>query len=188
MTAAVQAGLTPQRGQSDLSSFRLIGVCRELRCTHSTYMFNEACLGSLMRFGLIGFRPLDLVPFSSFTPSHTSVLLFSFTSFCLHVFHLILSFVCVHIGPGLSVYAHNYMYFRLRLYVAQVFIMRWVSLFVPVRLVPLSSQPHAPLPRPVLLSCLHSFVSCARARAHLPNLSFTPPLGEARVCVCVCPL
>ena len=76
VTAAVQAGLTPQRGQSDPSSFRLIGVCRELRCTHSTYMFNKACLGSLMRFGVIGFRPLHLVPFSSFSPSHTSVLLF----------------------------------------------------------------------------------------------------------------
>ena len=69
---------------------RLIGVCRELRRTHSMYMFNEACLGSSMRFGFIGFCPLHLVPFSSFSPSHTSVLLFSFMSSCLHVFHLIL--------------------------------------------------------------------------------------------------
>ena len=66
---------------------RLVGVCWDLWCTHSTYMFNEACLGSLMRFGFIGFRSLHLVPFSSFSPSHTSVPLFSFMSSCLHVFH-----------------------------------------------------------------------------------------------------
>ena len=30
MTAAVQAGLTPQRGQSDRSTFRFIGTCRAL--------------------------------------------------------------------------------------------------------------------------------------------------------------
>ena len=60
---------------------------------------------------------------------------------------------------------------------ARVFIMRWVSLFVPVHLFPLSSQPLTPLSRPVLLSCLHSFVSCARAHMHIClNLSFTPPL------------
>ena len=52
---------------------------------------------------------------------------------------------------------------------AQVFIMRWVSfsLLVPVRLVPLSSQPHTPSYRSVLLSCLHSFVS----RAHTCTFS-----------------
>ena len=60
--------------------------------------------------------------------------------------------------------------------------MRWASSGVPVHLVPLSFQPHAPLSRLVLLSCLHSFVFCAH-NVHIgPHLSFTPPLGEACVC------
>ena len=33
--------------------------------------------------------------------------------------HLILSFVCAHIGPGLSVYVRIYMYFKPRFQVAQ---------------------------------------------------------------------
>ena len=59
-----------------------------------------------------------------------------------------------------------------------------------MRLVPLSSQPLTLLPRPVLLSCLHSFVFRARARERMhmrPDLrNFGPPSGG--VCVCVRPL
>ena len=104
------------RGRSGPSSCRLIGVCRDLRCTHSTQhvQVQRGLPRFLIRFGFIGFRPLHLVPLSSFSPSHTSVPLFSFMSSCLHVFHLILSFVCAHIGPGLSVFVHNYMYVKLR--------------------------------------------------------------------------
>ena len=171
MTAAVKAASHFGKAQGDHSgqsiSWVRWGPSPPQVHTHSMYMFNEACLGSLMRFGFIGSRPLHLVPFSSFSPSHTSVFLFSFMSHCLHVFHFILSFVCARIGPGLSVYVHNYMYLKHRFYVAQVFIMGWVSLFVPVHLV-LLSQPHTPLSHPVLLSCLHSFFSRARTRAHLP--------------------
>ena len=103
-------------------------------------------------------------PFPFYTPFVSS-----FIS-CPPVFmsgHLILFFVCTHIGPGLSVYVHFYI-LKHRFQVAQVFTMRWASSGVPVHLVPLSFPPHAPLPRLVLLSCLHSFVSRACTRAHLP--------------------
>ena len=73
-----RSGLTSQpfwhgkRGRSGPSLSRLMGVCRELRCTHSTYMFNEACLGSLVRLGLIGLHPVPSIwfPFHPF-PLHT---------------------------------------------------------------------------------------------------------------------
>ena len=61
--------------------------------------------------------------------------------------------------------------------------MRWASSGVPVHLVPLSFQPHTSLSRLVLLSCLHSFVSCARAHWPSPQLHASPRRG---VCVCVC--
>ena len=85
--------------------------------------------------------------------------------------HLILFFVCAHIGPGLSVYVHFY------IPVTQV--SGHPGLYNEVGFI---GCPHAPLSRLVLLSCLHSFVFCARTCTFGPHLSFTPPLGEACVC------
>ena len=61
--------------------------------------------------------------------------------------------------------------------------MRWASSGVPVHLVSLSFQPHAPLSRLVLLSCLHSFVLCARTCTLALTLALRLPSGR-RVCVC----
>ena len=60
--------------------------------------------------------------------------------------------------------------------------MRRASLGVPVHLVPLSFQPHAPLSRLVLLSCLHSFVLCVHTCTLALTLAFRLPSGR-RVCV-----
>ena len=88
---------------------RFIGTCRDLGCTYSVYIqtrqvflgrFNEA---RLHRFSSPPFGS-PFIPF----PSHTLV---SFFLSCPPVFmsgHLILFFVCAHIGPGLSVYVHFY--------------------------------------------------------------------------------
>ena len=69
-----------------------------------------------------------------------------------------------------------------RFQVAQVFTMRWASSGVPVHLVPFSFQPHAPLSRLVLLSCLHSFVLRAHTYTFAFTLDFSLPSGR-RVCV-----
>ena len=127
-----------------------------------------------MMFGFMSSRPLHLVPLFILFPLCTH--LFPFLS-CPPVFmsgHLILSFVCTHMGPGLSVYARNLL--QPRFQVAQIFIMRRVSLVVPVHLVPfLRNHTHlCPVWSP--FSCLHSFVLL---RAHL---HFALTLG---VCVCV---
>ena len=105
VTAAVQAGLTPPRGPAVRATVVLlgsVGTRRYLRCTHSTYFFNEVRIGLLMRFGFIGSRPLHhLVPLFSSFPLHTRLfLLFSFMSSCLHVlsFHRFPSFA--HAWPG----------------------------------------------------------------------------------------
>ena len=94
--------------------------------------------------------------------------------------HLILFFVCAHIGPGLSVYVHFYIHFKHRLQVAQVFTMRWGSSVVPVHLVSLSLQPHTFLSRLVLLLMSSSFCLC---RAHIYTtvlaLILFASLGEA---------
>ena len=47
--------------------------------------FCEVCLGLLMRFRFIGFRPLHLFSLFILSPSHTFVFLVFFMSFCLHV-------------------------------------------------------------------------------------------------------
>ena len=136
---------------------RFIGTCRDLWCTHSTYMFNEACLGCLMRFGFIGSRPSIWYPFRPF-PLHTH--LFSSFLSCPPVF---MSFISSFLS-----FARTLVPALACTCTTTCALNRWVSLFVPVHLVPLSSQPPTPLSRPVLLLCLHSFVSRARARAHLP--------------------
>ena len=84
VTAAVQAGLTPPRGQSDRSTFRVRWDPSPPQ-VHSTYIFNEACVGFLMRFCFIGICPLHLVSLFILSPSRTFVFLFSFMSSCLHV-------------------------------------------------------------------------------------------------------
>ena len=105
-----------------------------------------------MRFGLIGFRPLHLVPLSSL-PLHT--LLFPL------FFHVLLSSCQVSGRPGL----YNELGF----------------IGCPCALgSPLLSTTRTFVPsRPPVMS---SFFCLARAHVHIgPHLSFTPPLGE-RVC------
>ena len=126
------------------------------------YIFNEVCIGFPRRFGFIGFRPpLFWFPFSSF-PLHT--LLFSSFLSCPPVFmfcYLILSFVCAHIGPGLSVYVHIYLHFKHRFQVAQVLTTRWGSSVVGVHLFHINHLHLCPVPSS--FSCLHPFVFAARA-------------------------
>ena len=131
------------------------------------------------------FVPSIWFPFSSL-PFRTH--LFSSFLSCPPVFmfcHLILSFVCVCNGPGLSVYVHFYLHFKHRFQVAQVLTMRWVSSVVPVHLVSFSLPPHTPLSCLVLLLMSSSFCLCC---AHTSTtvlaliLSASPRGG---VCVCV---
>ena len=84
---------------------RLIGVCHNLRCTHSTHFSNKAGLPRFfnVRFGFIGFRPLHLGSFFILSPPQTSSFLFLFMSFCL----TFLSFICAHNGPAFSTFEHN---------------------------------------------------------------------------------
>ena len=138
----------------------------------------------LMRFGLSSVCPRSFG--SPFIGPHRRFFFFSFMSFCLHVSSsssfpslartIVRTLVCTH--------THTRMRTSLatRFQVAQVFTMRWASSGVPVHLVPFSFQPHAPLSRLVLLSCLHSFV----LRAHTYTLAFTLALrlpSGRRVCV-----
>ena len=96
------------------------------------------------------------------------------------LFTSLLSFSCAHNGPGLSLYAH--IHCTLRSQVAQVLKMRFGSLFVPVHLVPSSSQPPTPLSCLVLFSCLHLFVlGCVHLCTHVFTLVFASPRGG--VCV-----
>ena len=90
--------------------------------------------------------------------------------------HLILSFVCAHSGPSLSVYAHFYIHFKHRSQVAQVLTMRRGSSVVPV---------HLALSRLVLLLMSSSLcLCCAHISATvLALILFAPPRGG--VCVCV---
>ena len=137
-----------------------------------------------MRFGFIGSRPLHLVPLSSL-PLHTPLFPLFFhvlLSSCL-VISSFSSFARTVVPALVCTCTSTYSTFKHRFQVAQVFTMRWTSSVVPVHLVPLSFQPHAPLSRLVLLSCL--IFSLVRAHVHIgPHLSFSPPLGEACVCVC----
>lgn len=66
-----------------------------------------------MRLGFVLFRPLHLVPLSSFplTHTHTHSFFFSFFFSCLLPFmsgHLT-PFFCAHVGPAFSIYVHSYM-------------------------------------------------------------------------------
>ena len=122
------------------------------------------------------FVPSIWFPFSSFSSFLSCPSVFTFC-------HLILSFGCARIGPGLSVYVRIHTRLKLRFQVAQVLTMRWGSSVVPVHLVPLSSQLRTFLSCPVFSPCLHLFVFAARARAHCPyTLAF---LASFRGGVCV---
>ena len=89
VTVAVQAGLTPQRGQSDRSISRFIGTCRNLGCTYSVYIQTRQVF--LGRWNEVWFHRFPSPPFGSpftFSPSHTSFPL-SFHVFpCFMSFHL----------------------------------------------------------------------------------------------------
>ena len=71
------------RGRSGRSNLGSVGTRRHLRCTHSAYVFNQACLGSLHRFPS---RPFGS-PFHPFPFTH------SFSSFfsCLPLLHVLSS-------------------------------------------------------------------------------------------------
>ena len=80
------------------------------------YIQKAVTTGLSMRFGFIGSCPLDLVPLFILSPLHAHLFLSSFLS-CLPVFtsgHLIPSFICARIGPGLSMYAHIQIRFKPR--------------------------------------------------------------------------
>ena len=112
-----------------------VGTRLHFRCAH-------VCLGFPLSFASSVFVPSIWFPISSFP---LCAQLFSSFLSCPPVFmfcHLILSFVCAHIGPGLSLYAQIYLHFKHRSQVAQVLTMRWGSSVVPVHLVSLSLQPH----------------------------------------------
>ena len=142
---------------------------RYLRCTHSTYVFNEVCIGLLMGFGFIGSRPLHLVPlFHPFPFTH--FFFFSFLS-CLPVFmfcHFIAFLLRAHFRSPRSLQ----------------FPMRWVLIGCPCALIgSLSFPPHTPLSGLVSSSCLHSFVFL-RTHSHIcPDLSASCLPSGRRVCV-----
>ena len=157
---------------------RFIGTCRKLRRTHSTYMFNEACLGSLMRFGFIGFRPLHLFPFSFF-PLRTLLFLFLFmSSLASCPFISLLSFFCAYNGPGFSVYAHIYV--QLRFQVAQVSTMGVHRLSLCIWF--LFHRNHTHCCPVVFLFMSSSFCPCCAHICTLVLALILPPLGEACVC------
>ena len=124
----------------------------------------------------VWFHRFSSPPFGSpFIPSPSHTFVSSFLS-CPPVFmsvHLIPFFVCVHIGPGLSVHAHFY----IGLYNEVGFIWCPCALGSPFISTTRTFVPS----RPPVMS---SFFCLARAHVHIgPHLSFTPPLGEACVCV-----
>ena len=131
----------------------------------------------------VWFHRFSSPPFGSLSPLPLHILLFPLflhvlLSSCL-VISSFSSFACTLV-PALvcTCTLHTCKH---RLQVAQVFTMRWASSGVPVHLVPLSFQPHAPLSRLVLLSCLHSFVLCA----HTCTLALTLALRLPSKGVCV---
>ena len=94
VTAAVQACLTPPRGQSDRSLFRVRWDPRPPQVhTRSTYIFNEVCIGFPMMCGFIGSRPLHLVPLFILSP---------FTYICFLLFFHVLLSSCLVISSFLS--------------------------------------------------------------------------------------
>ena len=99
-------------------------------------MHSVLTLKRLFATGFHRFLSLHLVPrFFIASPLHTPF----FSSFLSRLpvfmsFHLILSFVRVHICPDLSVYVHIYTYFKHRVRVAQVFTMKWVFVGCPCAL------------------------------------------------------
>ena len=100
VTAAVQAGLTPPRGQSDRNSFRFIGTCRNLRCTHSMYILTrQVFLGRCNEVWLHWFSAPPLVSFFILSPFHTLSFLLLF-----HVFPCFMSF---HLTPFFLLRAHR---------------------------------------------------------------------------------
>ena len=84
------------RGRSGPSSCRLIGVCRDLRCTHSTQhvQVQRGLPRFLIRFGLVRVLLSPLFGFPFILPSTHLLFLFRFMPSFLHVFssHLFSSF------------------------------------------------------------------------------------------------
>ena len=161
---------------------RFIGTRPTLRRTHSAYIQTRQVPRRFQR-GLVSsvLVPSIWFPFHPFPFTHFCFL-FSFMSSCLHVWssHPFLRLRAHWSRPEcVRALLHT---FKHRFQVAQVFTMRWASSGVPVHLVPLSFQPHAPLSRQ---SSCHVFIllSLVRAHAHIgPHLSLRLPSGR-RVCV-----
>ena len=168
MTAAVQAGSAPPRGQSDRSTFRFIGTCRNLG-TYSMYIQTRQVF--LGRWNEVGFLRFPSPPFGSlfilFPVTRFFFLFFSFMSSlasCPVISSL--SFFCVHTARPLVCTCTTYV--QIRFQVAQVFTMRWVVIGCSCALGSFSLQPHTHtlLSRLVSSSCLHSFV-LLRALSHI---------------------
>ena len=174
-----------EASQGSLEPVPFLGAHTQYTCKRGEVFLGVSNEVRLRRFSSPPFGSLFIL-----FPFYT-LLVSSFLS-CPPVFmsgHLILFFVCAHIGPGLSVYVQLYIHLKHRFQVAQVFTMRWGSSVVPVHLVSLSLQPHTffvPFCPPS-----HVFILLSLPRAHLHNRpslnSFCLPSGR-RVCVCVSPL
>ena len=146
--------------------------------THSTVVTRQVFLGSSMRFGVVGFRPLHLV--SAFILLRTFFSSFIFMSFCLHVLASHPFSLCAHIGPALTAHARSYT--KPRFEVAQVVVMRSGSFGCSWSLGSLSSRPHTPgLSCPPFMSSFVCLV-CAHARTLVVAfVLFASPIGR-RVC------
>ena len=142
-----------------------------------------------MRCGFIGFRPLYLVPFSSFFPLTPSFSLLFFHVFpCFMSCHLISFLLLRAHGWALSMYMHNLL--STQVLGPPSLTRRWFVIGCPCALDSFSLQPHThtPLSRFVSSSCLHSFVSL-RIHSHIcPDLSASRLPSGRRVCVCAHPL
>ena len=176
MTAAVQAGSAPPRGQSDRSTFRFIGTCRNLG-TYSMYIQTRQVF--LGRWNEVGFLRFPSPPFGSlfilFPVTRFFFLFFSFMSSlasCPVISSL--SFCCVHTARPLVCTCTTYV--QIRFQVSQVFTMRWVVIGCSCALGSFSLQPHTHTFVPSCLLFMSSFFCLtARALTHLPALTLVFP-------------
>ena len=172
MTIAIKAAShfgTPYVAAAAEACSRLVGVCRELRCTHSTYI--------LTRQGFLGlgdevwfhrfpspafgfpFHPLPFTHlfFSSFLSCLSSLHVLSSHPFLSFAYTSVLALGCTRTST-----VHLY-----RFQVAQVLIMRFGLFFVPVHLVPLFiATTHAFVPSVLSFMSSSSCPRCAH-NAHL---------------------
>ena len=183
MTKAVssrQPSGKPPRGRSDRSLFKARWSLSHSWVHSQRLHVNEVCPGVSNEAWLHRF---------SSPPFGSPFILFSFTHMCFHLFFHVLLSSCLVISSFLS-FARTLVPALVctrapRFQVAQVFTMRWLFIVCPCALGSLSSQPHTLLPRPVPLSCLHSFVSAVSTHTSALALALFA-FSRGGVCVCVC--